>query len=903
MIINSLTLENFKSHKNTKLTFNENISLILGSNGAGKSSILEAISYSLFKDFNGTIDSLIRKPADEDDLVKQMLVTIEFTHNNIKYRLQRGKKGNRSIAELKFLENDRYVLKCNGDKNVTHDIEHILELDSKSFLNAVYIRQGDITDLIEKTAADKKELIAKLLNIDSFETAWKEIKELQRIYEDKYNKNEGSLEKKERITEDNKNIQENIDNNKIILEKEINEAKELENEVKEEEIEVTKLQSEKTKYESLIDKKDIIEDILKSNIKTKKENEERLKNIEENEEEIKKLKKETKKLPALEELIELKSEIDTNNTEISDLNNEINEINKNTQLKLDTEVAHKNIEIINNELKEFKNEKEKINKEFTEYKSIDAQINEKKSTLKKIKDELQKASENATELFDTYFNSPESIETKIKIEKEKTESEIEELRTNINNNDSQISVLNNNLKATEKSLKELELTEDTCPICQSEISHEKHKELSNKYNENICNYSTELETIKKINKDNELYLTDKKNYLQKINEISVEVLKEKNDEFKILNDEIKEIKQKIPEDYDGQTLLNKIELEIKEKEDLLKKLREEDQKYFFAVNRLKELRDKNELINEINQLNQINQNKKNKCKEIIQKYAVRDNLTLQIKNLKIQEKKLNKLIGQVQEKQLVTEKIKEMDEEISSKEETLDNITSDIENINYDNKIYDSVYNTYTQNKTKYEEKKINIVKLETEIKKDEDNITKNNNILKELEDIALEQKNLKDYLQLLDRQREIYSKDGVQKDLRKNVRPLIEKETLDIFNEFDFDYSGIKLDEDYNITIYNKNEELDSKIISGGEKIVIALSLRLGIAKVLSENKTDLLILDEQTIHLDEERRKSLIDIIREINFVPQMIVVTHDDEMESLSNNIIKITKQNGISAIDDS
>ena len=32
-------------------------------------------------------------------------------------------------------------------------------------------------------------------------------------------------------------------------------------------------------------------------------------------------------------------------------------------------------------------------------------------------------------------------------------------------------------------------------------------------------------------------------------------------------------------------------------------------------------------------------------------------------------------------------------------------------------------------------------------------------------------------------------------------------------------------------------------------------------------------------------------------------MIVVTHDDEMESLSSNIIKIVKQNGISSIDDS
>ena len=313
--------------------------------------------------------------------------------------------------------------------------------------------------------------------------------------------------------------------------------------------------------------------------------------------------------------------------------------------------------------------------------------------------------------------------------------------------------------------------------------------------------------------------------------------------------------------------------------------------------------DKTDLTKKIDELNKNNQNKTNKCREIIQKYAVRDNLTLQIKNLKEQEKKLNNLIGQIQDKESVTNKIKEMSDEISINEKTLNDISSDIENINFDEKIFETINDTYTQNKKILDEKKINIIKLETEIKKDEESITKNNRELKELEDIALEQKNLTDYLQLLDTLRDIYSKDGVQKDLRENVRPLIEKETLDIFNEFDFDYSGIKLDEDYNITIYHKNEELDSKIISGGEKIVIALSLRLGIAKVLSENKTDLLILDEPTIHLDEERRKSLIDIIREINFVPQMIVVTHDDEMESLSSNIIKIVKQNGISSIDDS
>jgi len=903
MIINSLTLENFKSHKNTKLNFNENISLILGSNGAGKSSILEAISYSLFKDFTGTIDSLIRKPAEEEDFVKQMSVTIEFSHNNINYRLKRGKKGNKTIAELRYLENDRYVLKCNGDKTVTKDIESILELDSKSFLNAVYIRQGDITDLIEKTAADKKELISKLLNIDSFETAWKEIKELKRIYEDKFTQNEGILEDKERIEEDNVNIQENIDHNKKILEEEGKEAEELDKLVKQEEVEVTRLQTEKTKYESLVDKKKIITEILQKNINNKKENEEKLKNIEAHEEEIKKLEKETKKLPALEELIEIKTEIDTNNTKIKELSEEITDIDKNTQLKENTKEAHENIEKINNELKELKIKKEKINEEYSEYKSIEAQINEKKSNLNAIKEDIQQASQNATDLFNDYFNSPESIESKTIFEKEKTEKEIKELHNTINVNSSQISVLENNLKTTKKSLKELELTEDTCPICQSEISHEKHEELSNKYNEDISKYSSQLEDLKKSNKINELKLDEKDLYLNKINKISIDVLKKKNDEFENLNNEIKEFKQKIPEDYDGKKLLENIESEINEKENILKNLQEEDQKYFFAVNRLKELGDKTDLTKKIDELNKNNQNKTNKCREIIQKYAVRDNLTLQIKNLKEQEKKLNNLIGQIQDKESVTNKIKEMSDEISINEKTLNDISSDIENINFDEKIFETVNDTYTQNKKILDEKKINIIKLETEIKKDEESITKNNRELKELEDIALEQKNLTDYLQLLDTLRDIYSKDGVQKDLRDNVRPLIEKETLDIFNEFDFDYSGIKLDEDYNITIYHKNEELDSKIISGGEKIVIALSLRLGIAKVLSENKTDLLILDEPTIHLDEERRKSLIDIIREINFVPQMIVVTHDDEMESLSSNIIKIVKQNGISSIDDS
>lgn len=53
-------MENFKSHKNTQIEFGTGISLIIGGNGAGKSSILEAVSFALFKQHTSKrIDQLI----------------------------------------------------------------------------------------------------------------------------------------------------------------------------------------------------------------------------------------------------------------------------------------------------------------------------------------------------------------------------------------------------------------------------------------------------------------------------------------------------------------------------------------------------------------------------------------------------------------------------------------------------------------------------------------------------------------------------------------------------------------------------------------------------------------------------------------------------------------------------
>ena len=82
---------------------------------------------------------------------------------------------------------------------------------------------------------------------------------------------------------------------------------------------------------------------------------------------------------------------------------------------------------------------------------------------------------------------------------------------------------------------------------------------------------------------------------------------------------------------------------------------------------------------------------------------------------------------------------------------------------------------------------------------------------------------------------REIYSKDGLQKDIRLAFKPQIERYTQNFFSKFDFDYSGLVLCEDYDISIVGASGESDISMASGGEKIAIALALRLGITNTLS--------------------------------------------------------------------
>ena len=198
MIFTRLKLTNFKSHENTTINFNKGISVIVGENGAGKSTLLEAISVALFKQHTAKkIDDLVRNNADS------MSVELEFSSNNRDYKIVRTKKSLlKSSIYKKTSKDGGFVHICTGDKEVADEVRQILDVDSDLFLNAIYIRQGEIADLVDKTPAEKKQLIGKLLGIDSLEKAWKNLLPLINDYENQLAELKGKLYNSDELKEE-----------------------------------------------------------------------------------------------------------------------------------------------------------------------------------------------------------------------------------------------------------------------------------------------------------------------------------------------------------------------------------------------------------------------------------------------------------------------------------------------------------------------------------------------------------------------------------------------------------------------------------------------------------------------------------------------------------------------------
>ncbi len=113
-----------------------------------------------------------------------------------------------------------------------------------------------------------------------------------------------------------------------------------------------------------------------------------------------------------------------------------------------------------------------------------------------------------------------------------------------------------------------------------------------------------------------------------------------------------------------------------------------------------------------------------------------------------------------------------------------------------------------------------------------------------------------------------------------------------------------VKLDEEFTPIIQQNGYDINYEYLSGGEKTAIALAYRLALNQVinnlLSTIKThDLLILDEPTDGFSDEQLDRVRNVLSELN-LKQLIVVSHEQKIESFVDNVIRLNKQEHVTKI---
>jgi exonuclease SbcC len=181
-----------------------------------------------------------------------------------------------------------------------------------------------------------------------------------------------------------------------------------------------------------------------------------------------------------------------------------------------------------------------------------------------------------------------------------------------------------------------------------------------------------------------------------------------------------------------------------------------------------------------------------------------------------------------------------------------------------------------------------------------ETNIKQLQEEIEKLENARRELARASEFYDLLLKIREkIYHRDGpVIKSIRTWVLTNVSSRAANYLSLFDVRVSDIRLEEKgrgISFECSYGGRKVDSKRLSGGEKVALALAIRLAISDVLGAKKFGFFILDEPTVHLDSENKKKLQEVFASLGrALRQTIIITHDEEVfEDADAMIIKFDR----------
>ncbi|MBV6502415.1 MAG: Chromosome partition protein Smc [Fimbriimonadales bacterium] len=169
-----LSLKNFRQFRDAEVEFRDGVVAIVGANGSGKSTVLEAISWALYGAHRNKKATIRRLWAEADEPTE---VTLEAQIRGAHYRFVRSLR----TATVSLEDGGRAVL-ASGLEACTEFAEKLLGLNYVQFKNSYCTNQKDIAFLQFPTERRKSDEVGRMLGLQVLERAAKLGKERERDF-------------------------------------------------------------------------------------------------------------------------------------------------------------------------------------------------------------------------------------------------------------------------------------------------------------------------------------------------------------------------------------------------------------------------------------------------------------------------------------------------------------------------------------------------------------------------------------------------------------------------------------------------------------------------------------------------------------------------------------------------
>ena len=845
MIPHKLTIQGFLSYSNkSEIDFSSlDVACISGQNGAGKSSIFDAMTWVLFGKARKNDDAIINNKSETAQVI------FEFGYENEVYRIDRSKKRDETgILEFQILSGEKWKPLTEATMRATEaHIQSVLHLDYETFINSAFFLQGKADLFAQQTPAKRKELLSSILGLEMWEEYRVALSINRREQEDELKACQTMIVEIDKILEKESETETNLKFTESILE--------------------SKSELKKSKEEKLTELKASVELAKSANEKIQQLNE-LIKQKHTRTDEIKRtLEIRKTELTDGEILLSRANEIKEAYRSWSGLNEQLEEMNKKSgiyQKLFEQKVSAEKI---------IESEKARLEQSLL-------QLNEAKQEHEKALSEMPELQRQIAKIEKSIDGINAELATLPGKENELELLRFEESKLNLENEGLKIKM--NEIKAGQESLQSIE---SKCPTCYQPLTETKKADLLAEMTKNGTEYGNlyrkNAETIRKSMENSGI--------LQK----TIKEIREKQTELTRQSSAIGQLKQKyenillISNRYDGEKLAE-IERTLTENtyaigsQDQLSAIKQEINTLGYSREEHENLIQKEQLSREAKEEYRKLENLQSAIEPLKREIkSIEENLLsidAEISSHKLEHERAEKIYN---EKRLDLNAAQNAENELASAQSVIDQLQQSVgalkqELANFANQKTRKI--DIENSLAEIREKITNMKIVETAFGKDGIPALLIEQALPEMESQANE---------ILDRlsggtMSVAFATEREYKDKKRDDK----KQTLDIL-------------------INDSNGMREYELFSGGEAFRINFSIRMALSKFLANRagaRLQTLVIDEGFGSQDADGRQRLIEAINLISKdFSKILVITHLEELKDAFPSRIEVKKVNGSSVVE--